>query len=106
MERSRFIPLGDVVFVEKTSHGILLGAGEEKFRADVIRPDLLRLKISQSGHFDESPTFAASFRMPDPTSFHVTEDESAITLDTGHVRLVISRRPFSLAAYRSDGTVI
>ena len=106
MERSRFIPLGDVVFVEKTSHGILLGVGEEKFRADVIRPDLLRLKISQSGQFDESPTFAASFRMPDPTPFRLTEDDSTIALDTGLVRLVVSRRPFALAAYRSDGTVI
>ena len=106
MKSSRFIPLGDVAFVEKTSHGILLGVGEEKFRADVIRPELLRLKISQSGQFDESPTFAASFRMPAPTPFRLIEDESTVTLDTGPIRLVITRRPFMLAAYRSDGTVI
>ncbi len=105
-EDSRFSSLGDVVFVEKTAHGVLVGAGDEKFRADVIRPDLLRLKISQSGQFDESPTFAASFKMPTPTPFRVTEDDAAITLDTGHVRLVISRRPFALAAYRRDGTVL
>src|SRR5271156_1923911 len=106
MERSRFIPLGDVVFVEKTTHGILLGVGEERFRADVIRPDLLRLKISQSGQFDESPTFATSFRLPESPAFRVTEDDSTITLDTGRLRLVISRRPFTMAAYRSDGTII
>jgi alpha-glucosidase len=106
MEDLRFIALGDVVFVEKTAHGILVGVGEEKFRADVVCPGLLRLKISQSGQFDESPTFGANFRMPDPTSFRVTEDESAVTLDTDRVRLVVSRHPFSLAAYRSDGSVI
>jgi alpha-glucosidase len=106
MEESRFSVLGDVVFVEKTSRGVVLGVGEEKFRADVIRPDLLRLKISQAGQFDENPTFAASFRMPDPSPFHLKEDDSTITLDTGHVRLVISRRPFGLDAYRSDGTAI
>ncbi len=106
MERSRFIPLGDVLFVEKTTRGILLGVGEEKFRADVIRPDLLRLKISQSGQFDETPTFAPSFRMPEPVAFRVTEDPSSIILDTGRVRLVVARRPFTLSAYRSDGTVI
>jgi alpha-glucosidase len=106
MDRSRFIPLGDVVFVEKTTHGILLGVGEERFRADVIRPDLLRLKISQSGQFDESPTFATSFRLPESPAFRVTEDDSTITLDTGRLRLVISRRPFTMAAYRSDGTII
>jgi alpha-glucosidase len=106
MKPSRFAPLGDVAFVEKTAHGILLGVGEEKFRVDVIRHDLLRLKISQSGQFDESPTFAASFQTPDPVPFNVVEDDVAVTLDTGAVRLVISRQPFMLAAYRGDGTVI
>jgi alpha-glucosidase len=106
MESSRFTPLGDVVFVEKTTHGVLLGVGEEKFRADVIRPDLLRLKISQSGQFDEKPTFAAQFQMPPAPPFRVTDDDASITLETGSVRLVISRRPFALAAYRSDGSTI
>jgi alpha-glucosidase len=107
MKSSQFISLGDVVFVEKTSQGVLLGVGEEKFRADVICADVLRLKISQSGHFDESPTFAASFRMPEPPPpFTVTEDEASITLATDRMSLVITRRPFMLAAYRSDGTVI
>src|ERR1700721_1677498 len=104
MERSRFTPLGDVLFVEKTTHGVLLGVGEEKFRADVIRPDLLRLKISQAGQFDESPTFAASFRMPEPPPFRVTDTDSAITIETDQLRLVVSRRPFTLACYRRDGT--
>jgi alpha-glucosidase len=106
MTTSRFISLGNVAFVEKTSHGVLLGVGEEKFRVDVLRADLLRLKISQAGLFDESPTFAASFKMPDAVSFQVTETESAVTLDTGRVRLVMNRRPFHLAAYRSDGSVL
>ncbi len=106
MTGSRFIPLGDVTFVEKTSQGVLLGVGEEKFRADVLRPDLLRLKISQAGQFDENPTFAASFSAPEPPPFQVTEADGTITLDTGRVRLVVQRRPFSLAAYRSDGSVI
>jgi len=106
MEVSRFSPLGDVVFVEKTTHGVVLGVGDEKFRADVLRPDLLRLKISQAGRFDESPTFAASFQESSAPPFRVIETEDAVTLDTGRVRLVISRRPFGVDAYRSDGSVI
>jgi alpha-glucosidase len=106
MEASRFSPLGDVVFVEKTAHGVLLGVGEEKFRADVLRPDLLRLKISQAGRFDESPTFAASFSAPEATDFRVTETEASITLDTAQIRLAISKQPFAVDAYRSDGSVI
>jgi alpha-glucosidase len=106
MEPSLFSPLGDVVFVEKTAHGILVGVGDEKFRADVLRPDLLRLKISQAGRFDESPTHATSFQVPVPPAFQVTDEETTITLETGRVRLVISKRPFGLDAYRSDGSVI
>src|SRR5215472_8722688 len=83
MESSRFTPLGDVVFLEKTARGVLLGVGEEKFRADVLRPDLLRLKISQAGQFDEHPTFAAILPASDPPPFLVTEDETTVNVDTG-----------------------
>jgi alpha-glucosidase len=106
MQPARFSPLGDVVFLEKTAEGVLLGVGEEKFRADVIRPDLLRLKISQAGIFDESPTFAASFQAVAAPPFRIIESEATITIETDRVRLVVTRRPFSLAAYRSDGSVI
>src|SRR5438445_12087505 len=106
MEPSLFSSLGDVVFVEKTAHGILLGVGDEKFRADVLRPDLLRLKISQAGRFDDSPTFAACFQEPSAPPFEVSETTESVTLDTGQVRLVITRQPFALDAYRSDGSVI
>ncbi len=106
MTTSRFISLGNVAFVEKTSQGVLLGMGEEKFRADVLRPDLLRLKISQAGLFDESPSFATSFRTPEAPAFHVTESEDVIALDTGRVRLLMYRCPFRLAAYRSDGSLL
>src|ERR1700712_5510663 len=105
MEPSRFTPLGDVSSVEKTAHGLLLAVGEEKFRVDVLRGDLLRLKISQAGIFDESPTFAASFwqasgaSSPAWAAFRVVDDPAQVTLDTGAVRLVISKSPFRLAAY-------
>src|SRR5258708_1788598 len=103
---SWFSPLGEVASVEKTTQGIVLAVGEEKFRADVLRPDLLRLKISQAGQFDDTPTYAASFQEPAPSAFRVTETAQAVTLDTGRLRLVITRRPFALDAYRSDGSVI
>ena len=52
MKRARFIPLGDVVFVEKTTHGILLGVGEERFRAARVlarrRREEKRLKYANS----------------------------------------------------------
>src|SRR5437867_138754 len=101
MGPTRFSPLGDVVFVEKTAEGVLVGVGDEKFRVDVLRPDLLRLKISQAGQFDENPTFATCFQTSGAPPFRVIEAEETITVDTGRVRLVVTRRPFGLAAYRS-----
>jgi alpha-glucosidase len=106
VESTRFSPLGDVVFVEKNDGGMLVGVGDEKFRVDVLRPDLLRLKISQAGQFDENPTFAACFQTSGAPPFRVVESDTTITLDTGRMRLVVTRKPFALAAYRVDGSTI
>jgi alpha-glucosidase len=106
MDASMFSPLGNATFLERTARGVLLGAGEEKFRVDVLRPDVLRLKISQAGRFDEHPTHAASFATPAPPPFRVVEGDGDVTVDTGDVRLVISKRPFGLSAYREDGSAV
>jgi alpha-glucosidase len=106
MEAKHFSPLGDVRSVQETEHGLLLEVGDEKFRVDVLRPDLLRLKISQAGHLDENPTFAACFRMPAASPFRTTDGAEAITLETEKVRLLIHKKPFGLDAYRADGSVI
>lgn len=101
-----FAPIGNVSSLRVTERGILLKVGEERFRADVIRHDVLRLKISQAGSFDESPTFATCFEMPPPPGFKVTESDDAITLKTETLRLVVSIHPFGLDAFRSDGSSI
>ncbi|HEX3697838.1 MAG TPA: glycoside hydrolase family 31 protein [Polyangia bacterium] len=106
MDTSRFNPLGDVVSVEKTTQGVLLGVGEEKFRVDVLRVDLLRLKISQAGRFDDSPTFAASFQEPSAPPFKLDETDDTLTLDTGRLKLVVGKQPFTVDAFRADGSVI
>ena len=100
------VGLGSVTSVERSPRGLLLSVGEEKFRVDVIRPDVLRLKISRSGKFDEAPTFAAAFDMPAPVPFQVTEGADVITLETSRIKLVIWRAAFGLAAYRTDGSAV
>ncbi|MDC0740650.1 glycoside hydrolase family 31 protein [Polyangium mundeleinium] len=101
-----YVPLGDVDWVEQTERGLLLGVGEEKVRIDVLSPDVLRLKISQAGSFDESPTFAACFEMPAPPPFEVKDTPDEILVETARIRLRISKRPFAMDAYREDGSVI
>ncbi|MDI1479319.1 glycoside hydrolase family 31 protein [Polyangium sp. y55x31] len=101
-----YAPLGDVDWIEQTERGLLLGVGEEKVRVDVLFPDVLRLKISQAGSFDESPTFATCFEMPAPPPFEVRETPDEIVVATARIRLRISKRPFAMDAYREDGSVI
>jgi len=100
------VGLGAVTASERTYRGLLLTVGEEQFRVDVIRADVLRLKISRSGKFDEAPTYAAAFDMPPPVPFEVNEAADVITLETSRLKLVIWRAAFGLAAYRTDGSVV
>jgi alpha-glucosidase len=99
-------PLGNVGSVTRTERGIVLDVGDEKFRADVILPGVLRLKISQAGRFDESPTFAASFDAPETPRFEVEDGPEEVVLETDAMRLHVSKRPFALDAYRKDGSLI
>lgn len=101
-----FVPLGDVRAMERTEHGLIVNVGEERFRVDVIRQDILRLKISQANRFDEAPTAAACFELQDNPQFEVKQNDDSIRLLTEAMELVISRKPFALAAYRRDGSPI
>jgi alpha-glucosidase len=100
------VGLGAVTSFGRIERGLLLSVGTEQFRAEVIRADVLRLKISQNGRFDETPTYAADFAPPGPVPFRVTESAEAITLETSELKLVISRAWFGLAVYRADGSVV
>ena len=56
----QYAPLGDVGAIEETPSGLRADVGEERLCVDVLGPDLLRLKISQGGRFDER--FRLTFR--------------------------------------------
>jgi alpha-glucosidase len=98
--------LGAVTSLERIERGLLLTIGDEKFRAEVIRADVLRLKISRGGKFDEAPTYAAAFDVPAEVPFQVVERGDSIALETAQLKLVVSRAPFGLAVFRTDGSVV
>src|SRR5688572_20437231 len=99
-------PLGRVGFVERHERSVLLGVGEEKFRVDVIRADVLRLKLSRARVFDEKPTFAACFAEPHAADFELFEHDDRLELVTSALRLVIYKQDFGLDLYRSDGSIV
>jgi alpha-glucosidase len=100
------VGLGAVTSLARIERGLQLAVGAEQFRAEVIRADVLRLKISRNGQFDEAPTYAADFALPGAVSFQVTESADTITLETAELKLVIWRAWFGLAVYRADGSAV
>ncbi len=98
--------LGAVTTLQRIERGLLIGVGEEQLRVEVIRADILRLKISRGGKFDDAPTFAAAFVMPAEVPFQVSETAQAILLETAQLKVVVTRAPFALAVHRRDGTPV
>ena len=92
--------------VRKTRSGILLQVDGEQMRVDVLRDDVLRIKISQGGVFDEQPTFAACFDPRRKAAFTVKQTRLMVEVSTSRMRLRISRVPFAVDAYRTDGSTI
>lgn len=105
-ELKHYAPLGNASALAKHERGVSLNVGDEKFRVDVIRPDVLKLAISQAGQFDEQPTFAVCATPSDTPEFEVEDSAGSVTIRTSAMRLVITKQPFGLAAYRTDGSVV
>ena len=64
--------------VNQTQEGILAELHGEQLSIDVVRDDLLRIKISRGGVFDESPTFAVCVDpLASPGDFRVEQTASA-----------------------------
>lgn len=80
----------------------------ERLRVEVLRADLLRIRISRGGRFEESPSNAVCAEFPAlaPDAFRVEAAGETITLTTESLVLVASRAPFALRATRNDGSVI
>ena len=101
-----YAPLGHASTLCRFERGIVLTVGEERFRVEVVRADVLKLAISQAGRFDEQPTFAVVSLPKEPVPFELDDHPETVTLRTSALRLVITKRVFGLAAYRTDGSVI
>ena len=102
-----FTRLERVTRVTQTNQGILAAVDGELLRVDVIRDDILRLKISRGRVFDEEPTFAVCADLqPTGTMFTVEEDDEVVRLRTDRVVLSVWKAPFRLDAHRADGSMI
>ena len=105
------IALTSVSSVEATPTGLiakLLGGSRPEFlRVDAIREDIVRLKISRGGVFDESPTFAVrdDLELPDmPVTVEIAADQAFVR--TAALTVTVGVHPFRIDVTRADGSVV
>lgn len=102
-----FTRLERVSSFAQTHRGILVEVDRELVRVEVIRDDILRIKISRGRQFDEEPTFAVCADLTaDPPPFTVEDSADAVRVRTSQMTLTIGKAPFCLDAHRADGSVI
>jgi alpha-glucosidase len=108
IDTSFFTPLQLATAWARTERGIQVSVDHMSLQVDILRPDLLRLRMQRQGDdFDDHPTYAVSADLNGlKAPFELHEDSGRITLTTDRLSLIISLSPFRLDAYRADGSVI
>ena len=91
--------------VEETEHGLAARLGRERLRVDVVADDVVRLKISRGGVFDETPTSAVCV---DPLASAVDRTveraDGVVRLRTAAMVVSVWLDPFRVDVHRTDGT--
>ncbi|MFI1161943.1 TIM-barrel domain-containing protein [Streptomyces sioyaensis] len=93
--------------VRETPVGLVAELHGEQLRIDVLREDLVRIKISRGGVFDERPTFAVcADTSPSVPPFKVLVGDDAARLRTESLVVSLWMDPFRIDIHRTDGTVV
>jgi alpha-glucosidase len=110
-ETTSFSSFASADTVETTATGLVArlrgGLRTESLRVDVMRDDIVRLKISRGGRFDESPTFAVRDDLDIPsTPFTVDVDDERARVTTSELVVSVSLDPFRIDVHRPDGSIV
>jgi alpha-glucosidase len=93
--------------VEETPLGLVAELHGERLRLELVRDDLLRVKISRGRIFDDSPTFAVCVDpVADPVEFSVERADDVVRLRTSAMVVSLWLEPFRIDVHRSDGTAV
>ena len=89
--------------VEETERGLLAALHGEQLRIDVVRDDVVRVKISRGGAFDEAPTFAVCVDpLAEPADVHGRARTTApCALRTSALVVTLGLDPFRLDVHRT-----
>ncbi|HET7660671.1 MAG TPA: TIM-barrel domain-containing protein, partial [Oryzihumus sp.] len=107
LQTDHYIRFERVDSVEETPRGLLAGLHREQLRVDLVADDVVRVKISRGGLFDESPTFAVcTDPLSRPVEFRVERDEDRVRVITASMVVSLWLDPFRLDVHRTDGTPV
>ncbi|HKG52159.1 MAG TPA: TIM-barrel domain-containing protein [Actinomycetales bacterium] len=107
IETGNYVRFHHVDSVVETAEGLLAELHGERLRIDLLRDDLLRVKISRCGTFDESPTFAVCVEpLSEQVGFSVERASDVVRLRTSALVVSLWLDPFRLDVHRVDGTPV
>src|SRR6476619_188662 len=107
IDTDRYLRFERVDAVEETHRGLLATLHGERLRLDVVAPDVLRVKISRGGGFDETPTFAvASDPLAEAVEFAVERGDGVVRVRTAALAASLWLDPFRLDVHRPDGSPV
>ncbi|MFE4078163.1 TIM-barrel domain-containing protein [Paenarthrobacter sp. YIM B13468] len=93
--------------VRATPSGLTAELHGEQLRIDVIRDDVMRIKISRGGVFDEEPTLAVCADTAGAGApFEFTVDGERARLSTADLVVSVWLDPFRIDIHRPDGTTV
>ena len=93
--------------VAETSSGLLAQLHGEQLKIDIVSDDLVRIKISRGGVFDESPTFAVCVDpLASAASFTVDPLADRVLLITESMTVTLWLDPFRIDVHRADGSAV
>ena len=107
LRTDHFIRFERVTSVRETDRGIEADVHGERFRVEVCRPDVVRLRMSRGGAFDDMPTYAVCV---DPLAADVTwsaePGEQVWRVVTDELTVSVWLDPFRVDVHRADGSVV
>jgi alpha-glucosidase len=104
---SHWIRFERVDSVDETGRGLLATLHGERLRLDLVREDVVRVKISRGGEFDEAPTFAVCVDpLAEAIPFAFERGDGVVRLRGSALVVSLWLEPFRLDVHRPDGSAV
>ena len=106
-ETNGYLRFERVTSVAETERGLLAELHGEHLRIDLVRADVVRVKVSRGRVFDESPTFAVCVDpLSESVEFTTERTGDVVRLRSAALAISLWLDPFRLEVHRADGSPV